>query len=54
MPNDYSLVHAAGDLLKAKCGAPIRVELVDRHGNMVMDSKYSNMEFEVGNSAGNP
>lgn len=40
---------STGDLLKAKCGAPVRVELVGSSGNLLTDTNYSNMEFEVRN-----
>jgi hypothetical protein len=40
--------YLVGDVLKARCGAAIRVELVDNKGCKVTDSPYSNCEYEVG------
>eukprot|EP00878_Enallax_costatus_P004191 GHUV01004420.1.p1 GENE.GHUV01004420.1~~GHUV01004420.1.p1 ORF type:complete len:375 (+),score=98.38 GHUV01004420.1:140-1264(+) len=44
---NFQKKYLVGDLLKAKCGAPIRLELVDSNGNVLSDTKYSNLEYEL-------
>lgn len=36
------------DNLKAKCGAPLRVELVDESGQCVLEGLPPGMQLEVG------
>ena len=44
--------YLAGDMLKAKCGAEIRVEIRDRvTGDIVDDGTLSNLQLEVSPSA---
>ena len=40
-------MHRIDDHIKAKCGAPLRVELVDGTGAVVFDSLPSGMQLEV-------
>eukprot|EP00775_Hariotina_reticulata_P010151 gene10151-10309_t len=39
--------YLVGDVLKARCGAAIRVELVDTRGRRIADSAFSNCEYEA-------
>lgn len=44
---NFQKKYLVGDPLKAKCGAAIRMELTDMHGNVVT-AGYPDLTFEVG------
>jgi len=47
---NFQKKYLVGDILKAKCGSSIRVELLDMRGNPVTQD-YPDLTFEVGAAA---
>lgn len=47
---NFSAKYLSGDALLARCGSPIRVEVIDRvTGDAVHDDSLASMQLEVGN-----